>query len=223
MLRLRPGAAALLLLLLPVLAGAQGPADGKGAKDRPGAARPGGPSPVDVEALLRQYDRNRDGYLQRGEVPGWLRDRFDLLDTNRDGKLDRDELRRGTALLQPRRRPSDIAFVLIEMSDCDDDCAGELQQLYDVLRALDTNHDGKIDAGELRAMRQRLLQERVDRLLQELDADHDGRISKDEARGRVKEDFDQIDTNHDGFIDRQELLRAAAGQIRPADQGGRKR
>jgi Ca2+-binding EF-hand superfamily protein len=110
---------------------------------------------------------------------------------------------------RPQRRPSDLVFVLIEMSDFDDECTAEIQHIYDVLRQLDTNHDGKIDPAELKAMRQRLLEDRVDRRFKDLDANHDGKISKEEARGRIKEDFDKIDTNHDGFIDRGELLKAA--------------
>ena len=37
----------------------------------------------------------------------------------------------------------------------------------------------------------------------------DGKISKEEARGLVKENFDRIDTNRDGFIQFDELLQAA--------------
>jgi Ca2+-binding EF-hand superfamily protein len=131
---------------------------------------------------------------------------------------------------RPQRRPSDLVFVLIEMSDCDDACAAEIQRIYDALRRLDTNHDGKIDPGELKAMRQRLLEDRVDRRFKDLDANHDGKISKDEARGRIKEDFDEIDANHDGFIDRDELLKAAGKPIHsqgkppaPAEKEERKR
>jgi Ca2+-binding EF-hand superfamily protein len=223
MLRLRLGAGGLLGLLLAGMAVAGDPPAGGADKSKPSPARPGAPLHFDVDAFLKWYDRNGDGFLERHEVPPWLRDRFDQLDTNRDGKLSRDELHQGVAHLQPRRQPSDVVFVLIAMSDCDDDCAGELQRMYDVLRKLDTNHDGKIDAGELKVMRQHLLEQRVDRLIEELDTNHDGKISKDEARGHIKEDFDKIDTNHDGFIDRDELLRAAAQPVTPADRDGRKR
>jgi Ca2+-binding EF-hand superfamily protein len=198
------------------MAASQDPKDKGGDKKPPTQAPPSGPLHFEVDQFIKEYDRNGDGFLQRHEVPPWLRDRFDQLDTNQDGKLSRDELHKGIVHLQPRRRPSDVVFVLIEMSDCDQECAGELQHIYDVLRQLDTNHNGKIDADELKTMRQRLLEERVDRRLQELDTNHDGKISKDEARGRIKENFDKIDTNHDGFIDRNELLRAATEHIHSA-------
>jgi Ca2+-binding EF-hand superfamily protein len=128
------------------------------------------------------------------------------------GADDKDQAPDKTAP-RPQRRPSDLVFVLIEMSDFDDECACEIQHIYDVLRQLDVNHDGKIDPTELKAMRQRLLEERVDRRFKDLDANHDGKISKEESRGRIKEDFDKIDANHDGFIDRDELLKAARERI----------
>jgi Ca2+-binding EF-hand superfamily protein len=201
-----------LALVLPAMAGSQEPRNRVGDK-KPATQTQSGPLHFDIDAFIKEYDRNGNGMLERNEVPRWLRDRFSELDTNHDGKLSKDELEKGIVHLQPRQRPSDVVFVLIEMSDCDDECVGEIQQMYDVLRQLDTNHNGKIDPEELKATRQRLLEERVDRRIEELDANRDGKISKDEARGRIKENFDTIDTNHDGFISRDELLRAATEHI----------
>jgi Ca2+-binding EF-hand superfamily protein len=215
MLQLRLGAAALLTCLTAALAA---PGEEPANKSQKKAAPQAGALPIDVDAFLKLHDLNGDGYLQRNELPRRLRDRFDQLDANHDGKLSREELRNGIAHLLPRNRPSDVVFVLIELSGHDADCAGELQQMYDVLRRLDTNRDGKIDAGELKAMRHRLLQERVEGLIEDLDVNHDGKISREEARGRIKENFDKIDTNHDGFIDRDELMRAAAEAIRRRTQ-----
>ena len=109
---------------------------------------------------------------------------------------------------QPQRRPSDLVYILIEMSDCDDDCHGELQHVYDVLRQLDKNKDGKIDADELKAMRHHLMERRADHLIKNLDTDKDGKISRAEAKGQLKSDFDHLDANKDGFIDRYELIQA---------------
>ena len=178
-------------------------------KQSPTGKQGPGPLHFNVDQLIKDYDTNGDGYLERNEVPAYLREHFDELDTNKDGKLSREELEKGAALLQPRRRPSDVVYFLLEMSDCDDDCSGELQRMYDVLQKADKNKDGKLDADELKAMRQQLIEERVDNIMKELDTNKDGRISREEARGPIRHDFDQIDTNKDGFIDRDELMRAA--------------
>ncbi len=54
-----------------------------------------------------------------------------------------------------------------------------------------------------------------------LDTDHDGKISRDEAAKNPKlaAKFDQLDANHDGFLDRSdfEAMRKAHGQKRFAD------
>lgn len=107
------------------------------------------------------------------------------------------------------RHLSDTMRTLIEMSDCDEACATDLQKVYDMLRKLDPKKDGKIDPQALKAEAASILQERVKEIFSRLDTDKDGKISKDEARGLIKEHFDKIDTNKDGFIDTDELLKAA--------------
>jgi Ca2+-binding EF-hand superfamily protein len=49
----------------------------------------------------------------------------------------------------------------------------------------------------------------VDMILVRMDTNKDGKISRDEAKDRVKENFDAIDTNKDGYLDRTELLAMA--------------
>jgi len=189
-----------------------GPARGqqREIKENPKGTPPATSRQAEVNGLLEEYDKNKDGFLQRDELPPRLRYNFDQIDTDKDGKLSREELQRGLVYLQPRRRPSDVVFVLIEMSDYDNECYSELQQMYDVLRKLDKNNNGKLDPKELNTTRQQLLEDRIDNFLKELDTDQDGRISRQEARGRLKENFDKVDTNKDGYVDRKELLRAAA-------------
>ena len=53
----------------------------------------------------------------------------------------------------------------------------------------------------------------------EQDADGDGKISKDEAQGRMKENFDRNDANADGFIDAEEVA-ALLERIQSRGAGG---
>jgi len=195
----------------------------KGSPDKSRAAEKGGQAAplFDLDAFLKANDRNKDGYLSRDELPERFRHNFNNLDTDKDGKLSRQELARGAVYLQSGPRPSDVVFLLVEMSDCDECCAEELQIIYDFLRKLDNNKDGKIHADELKASREELISKRIAAIFRNLDANKDGKISREEAKGQIKRHFDELDANQDGFIDRGELTRAAAENPRnlPARQG----
>jgi Ca2+-binding EF-hand superfamily protein len=123
-----------------------------------------------------------------------------------EGKL--KELRQ-VGNLGRERRLSDSVRTYIELADCEDGCAADLQKIYDMLRRLDTAKDGKIDPKALKAEADNILTERVKGVFSRLDANKDGKISKEEAKGLLKDHFDKIDTNKDGFIDFDELLKAA--------------
>jgi len=178
---------------------------------------------VDVDAFLKEYDKDKDGYLSKDEMPEWLHYNFARLDADKDGKISKEELRKGMAYLQQRRRPSDVVFVLVEMSDCDEGCGEEAQRAYEFLRKLDKNKDGKLDADELKAGREQILKQRVDGIFSRLDADKDGKISKQEARGLVKEHFDELDRNKDGFVDRDELTAGAAAKVKQEKDKGKEK
>ena len=200
-----------LILPMAFLAGSLLAADKEKPAPKTGDKKKAAPL-VDVDAFMREYDRNKDGMLSKAEMPEWLHYNFSRLDTNKDGKISKDELHKGAAYLQRRGRPSDTVLILIEMSDCDDGCAEEAQRAYQLLYKLDKNKDGKLDANELKAGREQILRDRVARIMKRLDADKDGKISRAEARGLLKEHFDQLDTNKDGFVDQAELTAGAAAK-----------
>jgi Ca2+-binding EF-hand superfamily protein len=208
MLRTLLSLGAVLVFLGTGLAADDRPKPAKGTPKKT-KARPSWALKFEIDQLFLDYDKNKDGYLDRKEVPAFLRDHFDRLDLNKDSKLSREELEKGAVYLQKRRRPSDFIYILIEMSDCDEDCTAEIQEVYNALRKLDKNNDGKIDSAELKAARERLLEERIDGIIKDLDTNGDGKISRKEAKGLIRKHFDELDANHDGYVDRKELMNAA--------------
>jgi Ca2+-binding EF-hand superfamily protein len=103
----------------------------------------------------------------------------------------------------------DTVRTLIEMAGYEPSRTEELQQIYTMLRKLDTNHNGQLNPQAVKTEANRLLRERVQEVFSRLDTNKDGKISREEARGLIKENFNKIDTNKDGYIEFNELLNAA--------------
>ena len=47
-----------------------------------------------------------------------------------------------------------------------------------------------------------------DVIMEQMDTNKDGKLERVEIRGPLKEDFDRVDANRDGFITREELQNA---------------
>ncbi len=173
--------------------------------------------------FIKDFDKNGDGKLSKDEAPENLREHFAAIDANKDGQISRDELQQyADRMAQARPRAVEMLYVVVDEHAEGAPTVQELQQAYDLLRRFDKNHNGKIDPQAVAAYRQQRCKERFDTIIKDLDKNHDGKISKSEARGLLADDFDQLDTNKDGFIDRQELEKACmptrgagAGNARP--------
>lgn len=100
--------------------------------------------------------------------------------------------------------------------------------------AADANKDGQLEPEEMRALGARMGKgDRAGRGqgrghgqgqgqgLKRLDKDGNGTISKEEAPPRLKDHFDEVDTNKDGQLDREELkaAREKLGKGPKGDQG----
>jgi Ca2+-binding EF-hand superfamily protein len=168
-----------------------------------------------VEKFIQAHDANKDGSLSKDELPENYQDAFDEIDANKDGKLSKQELIDGWHLLHPHHRPSDFIYVMIEMSDNDEECVKELQAIYTTLRKLDHDKDGKLNVSDLQAAREKIFADRVDYIFKHMDKKKTGKISKDDALGEVKIHFDEIDANKDGFIDREEMLKSISAIPKP--------
>ena len=68
--------------------------------------------------------------------------------------------------------------------------------------SLDVNHDGQLDANELARLHWNYLSTQ---LLPLMDKDHSGKVSRQEFMGFMNQEFDRLDTNHDGLLDVDEL------------------
>jgi Ca2+-binding EF-hand superfamily protein len=174
-------------------------------RGRTGQAASQGPR-FEAGRFIKDFDKNGDGKLSKDEVPQNLREHFAAIDANKDGQISREELQQyAERMAQGRPRAVEMLYIVVDEAAEGAPTVQELQQAYDLLRKFDKNHDGKIDAKEVAAYRQQRCKERFDTIIKDLDKNHDGKISKSEARGLLADDFDQLDTNKDGFIDRQEL------------------
>jgi Ca2+-binding EF-hand superfamily protein len=183
---------------------------------RPPAAPTQGQGQFDVRSFIAQFDRNRDGFLDINEVPQEMRAVFAQIDSNRDGKLSAEELQQFFARNPPQPPAPPLAEVVIDTAldagrDAND--LADLQRAYELMRLIDTNNDGRITADEARAARPRLIERRADAIIRGYDTDKDGRISRQEAKGQLAQDFDRLDSNRDGFVDKAELTRALTAQL----------
>ena len=109
-----------------------------------------------ANAIVAQYDANKDGYLEKSELPEDVAGRvadFDAFDADGDGKVYPAEI----ASLLRRQRMAGVSVV-----------RAQIRQPEDALfAALDTNHDGRLDWREVQAAPERL---------RALDRNHDGRV-----------------------------------------------
>lgn len=187
-----------------------------GQPGQPGQTR--GPR-FNAERFIKDHDKNNDGKLSKDELPAGVQDSFAEIDADKDGFITKEELQAHADRMASRRpRMIEVVFFTIDVPEPDANPAEELQRAYDVLRKLDINKDGKIDAKELANFRETRKKERCDAMFKHMDKDGDGKISKAEARGLWADNFDQLDLNKDGFLDRTEIEKAFASAA-PAPAG----
>jgi Ca2+-binding EF-hand superfamily protein len=165
-----------------------------------------------------RYDKNGDGKLTRDEVPERMQGIFARGDSNQDGVLTVDEIRKMSQAQSQQQQQQ------VRGQEGGGEPGRALRESFNqmgfIMReplymALDTDHDGKISAGEIAAAPKSLLA---------LDKNHDGQLTQDEllpagpppgGDGRPRgfgnpqemadRLFDQFDANKDGKLTREEM------------------
>ena len=175
------------------------------------------PAENELAHQVMSFDKQGKGYVVAEDLPARMRGIFERADRNHDGKLTLQELQAaGSHQNAPagggNARQSAVEFFrrdpLLMAIDLNHD--GELSQeeiahAAESLLTLDKNHDGKLTADEIR-QHQMTPEERAHHVMGEFDGDGDGKISRAESPARMLNDFAQIDTNGDGYLDLQEMI-----------------
>jgi Ca2+-binding EF-hand superfamily protein len=148
-------------LFLPLLLAAAFAATAS-SQDRQRPNQPG--RRPDPARLLEQFDKNGDGLLSRNEMPERMKERFDQMDADKDGKLSKDELSRAAPRGGRQPAPGNSG-----------PGGGSPQEV--LFRLLDDNRDGKLSADELA---------NPARIIEKLDADKNGSLDEKELAAAVR-------------------------------------
>lgn len=151
--------------------GARGEGGRGGQGGEPGETPP--PTPDEMVKTLMAFDKNGDGQLTRDELPERMLGLFDRADTDHNGILTADEIRKAaqSAAAPAARGGGENRGPGGRESGRGN--PGSFMRLDPILAALDTNGDGEISAEELAAAPQSL---------KKLDTNGDGQLSADEVR-----------------------------------------
>ncbi len=167
-----------------------------GQSRRKGGGPDRNPSEFHGPIFLRKIDSNSDGRISKQEL-AQAAEKFNELDVNGDGSLDRRELF-GPPPGHGRRD------------------ARRTEQSMEIRRPVGEKQDGRRKPG--RGRRRPIS---TDQFFNQFDKNSDGNITSDEAPPKLKENMVQIDTNGDGVVNAEELKQAFS-QRRDRSNKGRK-
>ncbi len=147
--------------------------------------------------MLQELDTNKDGRVTRDEMLAGAHTKFQAADANHDGRVTQEELH---ALFGHMKSEH---FARSDKNGDGKLSADEVPRMpAGVFARLDANHDGALSADEL--AKGPLAHGNGD-FFQRLDLNGDGAITQDEANAAATERFERMDKNGDKVLDTTEL------------------
>lgn len=146
---------------------------GRGDRDGGRGGEPGGASATSADELvatLMAFDKNTDGKLSKDELPERLQAMFDRADTNKDGVLTASEIR-ASAQSSTQSASAGMGRGKREGRGGPEGRGRGPGGVDPIFSALDTNHDGALQAEEIA---------NAPAALRTLDRNQDGRLTADE-------------------------------------------
>ena len=162
---------------------------------------------------LRQFDRDKNGVVQKDEYPGGM-NIFKRADRNNDDKLDWKELLRlakDELKANRKKMKSPGRYDFLQLFDLNRDrnvSSAEYDGPARVFAKFDKNDDGTVSYGELYPERMRenmryaeaMKPKPMDKtVLKAMDKNDDGKISREEFKGTAAA-WQRMDKNRDGWI-----------------------
>jgi Ca2+-binding EF-hand superfamily protein len=172
---------------------------------------------INYVELFQQLDANGDMVIDRGEVPESGRVAFETLlkhaDTNKDGKIEREEYRDLLTSLRDSFGTIASRFGELDRNGDGKVTKDEFKGPEPLFARIDADGDGSISKEEAAKFQPAqgagagggMLAQRI----LGMDKNNDGKVSRDEFTG-IPANFDRWDANKDGFITRDEIPGGAA-------------
>jgi Ca2+-binding EF-hand superfamily protein len=162
-----------------------------------------GPSPEELVAALMAFDRNRDGRLERAEVPERMQGLFDRADTAKKGVLTPDQIRKVAEEDNEKRADPEPYPGYAKRARV------AYMRRFPVNYALDADHDGEVSASEI---------ENAPKALRTLDRNGDGKLTEDEVSSDplialIAQFMLAADTDGDGSLSKEEASAESAREL----------